>query len=110
VGLFLALLLLAPAGPAPSPTADVAERLEGEQAECSFLIGLCRQVNLARDAAVSTPPSADVLATRSAAMLDLRVRDAVDAARVIERKHDGKRPACFQDPRCRFLDAAMRAP
>jgi hypothetical protein len=110
VSFLLALLLLAPAGPAPSPTADVAERLQGKQAECSFLVGLCKQVNLARDAAVSTPPSANVLATRSSVKLDMTVRDAVDAARVIERKHDGKRPACFQDPRCRFLDAAMRAP
>ena len=92
-----------------SGAADVAARLQGEAAECRFLLNLCQQATDAQRRALLTPPSADMLSTRAALEANLRVQDAVDAARVIEQKHGGKAPACFQSPEYGFLAGALQA-
>ena len=108
-GLAALALGLVLAAPARADTASVAARLEGEKAECDFLLGLCRAANRAVRFARDTPltPATDVLATRHARDAELRVRDAVEAGRALKKKHGGKRLACFDDPECDFVKARL---
>ena len=103
----LVMLLTAPA--LASEAWQWAERLDTEEKQCEMLLQLCHQATNALNAAALTPPSADVLATRNAAKADLRVEDAVSAARVFLRKNGGRRLPCFDDPDCEFLDAWLRS-
>jgi len=102
----LVALLAAPA--LASEAWQWAERLETEKEQCDMLLQLCHQATVALDSAELTPPSADVLASRNALKADLRVEDAVSAARVFLRKNGGRRLPCFDDPDCEFLDAHLR--
>ena len=99
-------LLSAPAL-ASEGAAQWAERLDTEKEQCQMLLALCRQATDDLHDAASTPPGRDVLATRNAAMANLRVEDAVSAARVFMRKNGGKRLPCFDAPVCRFLDGRL---
>ena len=104
--LVLGLLL---AAPARADTASVAAHLEGEKAECDFLLGLCRAANRAAQFARDTPltPQTDVLATRHARDAELRAQDALEAGRVLKDKHPDKRLACFDDPECAFVKTRL---
>jgi hypothetical protein len=103
----LALLTLAP--PALADTASVVAHLQGEQAECDFLLGLCRAANRAERFSADTPLTSrtDVLATRRAHEAELHVEDALEAARAIKDKHGGRKLRCFDDPECGFVRARL---
>jgi len=103
----LVALLAAPA--LASEAGQWADRLETEDEQCEMLLQLCHQATDALDRADLTPPSRDVLATKQGLKADLRVRDAVTAARVFMRKNGGHRLHCFDDPDCEFLDAYLGA-
>ena len=100
---------LAFAAPARADTASVAARLEGEKAECDFLLTLCRLANRAAKFARDTPLTAqtDVLATRHAREAEMRTADALEAGRVLKDKHGGKKLKCFDDPECAFVKARL---
>jgi hypothetical protein len=108
-GLAALALGLVLAAPARADTASVAARLEGEKAECDFLLTLCRAADRAARFARDTPltPETDVLATRHARDAELRLQDALEAGRVLRDKHGGKRLACFDDPVCAFVKARL---
>ncbi len=105
----LALVLLTLAAPAWADTASVVAHLDGEQAECDFLLGLCRAANRAAHFAADTPLTArtDVLATRHAQDADMRAEDALEAGQAIKEKHAGRKPKCFDDPACAFVRARL---
>ena len=87
--------------------AQWAERLDTEKEQCQMLLQLCHQATDALDSAALAPRGRDVLASRNAGMANLRVEDAVSAARVFMRKNGGKRLSCFGAPDCRFLDGRL---
>jgi hypothetical protein len=101
----IAALLVSPA--VASEAWQWAERLETEKEQCQMLIQLCRQATAELRNAAETPPAADVLVTKNADMAELRVEDAVSAARVFLRKNGGRRLPCFADPSCKFLDRRL---
>jgi hypothetical protein len=103
--LLLALAFLALAPGARADTASVVAHLQGEQAECDFLLGLCRAANRAERFSADTPLSSrtDVLATRHAREAELHTEDALEAGRAIKDKHGGRKLWCFDDPECRFV-------
>jgi len=103
----IAALLVSPA--VASEAWRWAERLETEKEQCQMLIQLCRQATAELGNAAGTPPAADVLASKNAGMAELRVEDAVSAARVFLRKNGGRRLPCFDDPSCKFLDGRLGA-
>ena len=105
VAVGLVALLAAPA--LASEAYQWAERLHTEKEQCQMLLELCRQATNDLDNTALTPPNRDVLATRNAAKANLRVEDAVSAARVFMRKNGGKRLPCFDAPVCRFLDGRL---
>jgi hypothetical protein len=80
-------LLFAVVSVAHAGTAEFAQRVQGEKAECDFLLFLCGEANRAIDQAASTPGTADVIGFKNANLADMHVRDAVEAADVIARKH-----------------------
>lgn len=105
----LALALLILALPVRADTASVVAHLQGEQAECDFLLGLCRAANRAERFSADTPLSSrtDVLATRHAHEAEMHVEDALEAGRAIKAKHGGRKLRCFDDPECRFVRARL---
>ena len=110
--LLLAALLLATVAIVTVPiasggTREVVEKLQGEKAECDFLLFLCREANRSIDQAASTPGTADVIGFKNANRANLHVRDAVEAADAIAAKHPpGKQPWCLGAPQCSFLKDA----
>ncbi len=86
-------------------TAGVARASDDDatETECNFMVGLCRVATQALERARTTPPEAETLAYKHQREAELNVRAAKDAARMIEERHGGKRPACFADPACSFL-------
>ena len=106
VALALGLVLAAPAWP---DATNVAAHLDGEKAECDFLLTLCRLANRAAKFSRDTPLTAqtEVLATRHAGEAELRAADALEAGRVLKDKHGGKPLACFDDPECAFVKARL---
>src|SRR5262245_48946730 len=94
-GLAALALGLVLAAPVRADTASVAARLEGEKAECDFLLNLCRVANRAARFAHDTPhaPETEILTTRQAHDVELHTRDALEAGRVLRDKHGGKRLA-----------------
>jgi hypothetical protein len=103
----LALALAGPAG--AGTTGDIAAHLQDEAAECTFLLGLCRAAAQAADRVHSDPRAeeSEGLAARHQGEATLTARDALDAGRVIKEKHGGKKLACFDDPACAFVKAAL---
>ena len=77
----------------------LVDSLAGETEECNFLSALCLAAQRSIDRAEGTPSGADVLATHQSLTADTRVREAVDAADLIERKR-GRRLACFDTEPC----------
>jgi len=108
-GLAALALGLVLAAPARADTASVVAHLEGEKAECDFLLGLCRAANRAAKFARDTPITSrtDVLATRHAREAELRAEDALEAGRALKDKHGGKPLECFDDPECAFVKARL---
>ena len=108
-GLAAFVLGLALAAPAHADTASVAARLEGEKAECDFLLTLCRLANRSAKFSRDTPitPQTEILATHHAREAELRAADALEAGRVLKDKHGGKPLACFDDPECAFVKARL---
>ena len=53
--------------------------------------------------AEGTPANRDVLLFSQEGKAALAVRDAFEAAHVIEARHGGSRLPCFDDPECGFL-------
>jgi hypothetical protein len=106
--LALGLLLAAPAC-GDTAAGRVAAHLEGEKAECDFLLNLCRAANRAVQFSRDTPltPRTEVLATRHEREAEMHVQDAVEAGRVLRDKHPGKRLPCFDDPDCAFVKAKL---
>jgi len=86
------------AAPARADTASVVAHLEGEKAECDFLLGLCRAANRAAQFARDTPITSrtDVLATatRVTPSCAPRMRSRPDGP---QDKHGGKPLECFDD-------------
>ena len=105
----LMALALALAAPAWADTASVAARLDGEKAECDFLLGLCRAASRAARFARDTPvaPHTEVLTTRRARETELRAADALEFGRALKDKHGGKKLKCFDDPECAFVKARL---
>src|SRR2546428_6621138 len=103
-GLAALALGLVLAAPARADTASVVAHLEGEKAECDFLLGLCRAANRAAKFARDTPITSrtDVLATRHAREAQLRAEDALEAGRGPKGKHRGQPLPSFHDPQCAF--------
>ena len=107
--LLLAAFLSVAARPAAAGTAEFARHVQGEKAECDFLLFLCREANRAIDQAAATPGTADVIGFKNANLADLHVRDALEAADVISGKHPpDKQPWCLAAPECGFLKDARR--
>ncbi|HJQ85208.1 MAG TPA: hypothetical protein VKA21_14080 [Candidatus Binatia bacterium] len=102
----LALAVASPVAAAESGAALIAARLEGEEAECSYLLFLCKLAHGARDRQANTPAGAEMLAFKRDREAELSVQDAVAAARVIRTKHGGKSLDCFAE--CDVLDEAAR--
>lgn len=94
----LALAVTAARVPA-SGLEGVVYSLGSEAEECNFLRTLCRAARASGARAEGTPSEADLLSTRQALVADTRIREAVDAARFIERKR-GRRLACFDTEPC----------
>src|SRR5947208_17135686 len=96
-GLAALALGLVLAAPARADTASVVAHLEGEKAECDFLLGLCRAANRAAQFARDTPITSrtDVLATRHARAAAPRAQDALGAGRARRHNHRGQPPGCF---------------
>ena len=90
---------------ARADTASVVANLKGEQAECDFLLGLCRAANRSARFAADTPLTAqtEVLATRHAREAQMHVQDALEAGQAIMAKHGGRKLKCFDDPECEFV-------
>jgi hypothetical protein len=86
-------------------TASVVANLKTEEAECSFLVGLCRTANRGAGYAAGTPRTSrtEVLATRNTMKADMQARDAIEAGEAIKAKHGGKKLKCFDDPECEFV-------
>jgi hypothetical protein len=113
VAVAAALALVGVPRPVPAGTASMAEQLEGEDAECRFLIFLCRQANVATKLVERVPPGdgTELLAIKRNREARLRMRDATEAARVIAAKHPAdEQPWCLEDQECAFLkdDAGKR--
>ena len=100
----LALALLTLPLAARAGTAEVVANLKSEQAECSFLVGLCKTANRGALYAAGTPRTSrtEVLATRNTMKADMQVRDAIEAGEAIKAKHGGRKLPCFDDPECEF--------
>jgi len=105
--------------PHASTAADGAAAAFARQAptdwdQCQVLLALCHAAVVAGVRAEGTPWSSrtDKLIYRQEGQAALAVRDANDAARVIEQRHGGRRLSCFDHPDCRFLGkpATTKAP
>jgi hypothetical protein len=103
------VLVFVLAGTARADTASVVANLKSEQAECSFLLGLCRTANRAARFAADTPVggATDGIATRNARQAEMSVQDALEAGQAIKAKHDGRKLSCFDDPECGFVRAKL---
>ena len=108
-GLAALVLGLVLAAPARADTASVVAHLEGEKAECDFLLGLCRTANREAQFARDTPITSrtEVLATRHALKARMSAKDALEAGRALKDKHGGKPVECFDDPECAFVKARL---
>jgi hypothetical protein len=104
-GVLAALVLLLGATQARAGAASIARALEDEEAECTFLLFLCRQANRTSEQVALTPDAGatETLAFKRQEELRLRMDDLREAARVIRRKHGRQEPWCFDDPECADL-------
>ena len=83
------VMLLFSATVAHAGTAEVAAALQGEAAECRYLLGLCKRADKITDMAIARTPGV------TTAMAQLTLNDLYEAAPVIRSKH-GKMPKCFR--------------
>ena len=90
---------------AESAAAAFARQAPTDHDQCQVLLALCHAAVVAGARANDTPWSSrtDRLITKQEGQAALAVRDANDAARVIEERHGGGRLPCFDHPECRFL-------
>ena len=96
-----------------SAAAALAAQAPTDADQCELLRRLCHAAVLAGARASDTPRTSrtDTLMVSQEGKAALAARDARDAARVIERRHDGRRLPCFDEPECRFLGpSAASAP
>ncbi len=87
--------------------ATVAAAIQGEDAECRYLVSLCRDADTANTEAKNTSPATagvDVAMRRLREAL-AKSQDAIEAAKVIRAK-DGKDPKCLSEPECAFIKGA----
>jgi hypothetical protein len=98
-------LLTVPCGSAAeeSAAAAFAAQAPTDWDQCQLLHALCHAAVVAVERANGTPATADVLSSVQEGKAALAIRDARDAARVIEQRHGGRRLPCFDDPECAFL-------
>jgi len=89
----------------PSSAGSVVETLDGEDAECWFLLNLCRGYHLAVERAQTTPLTGrgDVILFKQVGQAEMAKANARSAADAIREKHGGKRLPCFDEPECHFL-------
>jgi hypothetical protein len=88
-----------------SAAAALAAQAPTDADQCELLRRLCHAAVVAGARATNTPWSSrtDTLIVSQEGKAGLAVRDARDAARVIEQRHGGRRLPCFDHPECRFL-------
>jgi hypothetical protein len=88
---------------AESAAAALAAQAPTDWDQCQLLQALCHAAVVAVSRANGTPGTAEILTFSQEGKAELAVRDARDAARVIEQRHGGKRLPCFDHPECAFL-------
>ena len=99
------LAVVSSATAAERAAAALARQAPTDRDQCQLLIALCHAAVVAGVRANETPWSSrtDTLIYSQEGKAALAVRDAQDAARVIEQRHGGGRLPCFDHPECRFL-------
>jgi hypothetical protein len=109
----LALLAsLQPSTAEERAAAAFARQAPTDRDQCQVLVTLCHAAVVAGARASTTPWSSrtDNLIYSQDGKTALAVRDAHDAARVIEERHGGRRLPCFDHPECKFLGMPATEP
>jgi hypothetical protein len=105
--------LCAPVARAADPEAieNLLDGMPTEEAQCAFLVGLCRSARLSLERAETVPSNADFLGARQGLVGLGRVDEVTVAAEAIARRHGGHDVPCFRAPECvGMIPAAPTAP
>ena len=89
---------------------NFVDGLPNEDAECGFMLGLCRAAALSTARADTVPANADLIYTHQGLTALDRIDEAAAAADALARKHGGHMPECVASPECSAVVPRPAAP